>query len=153
MLVKCPADSHGFFWRHRILLKRVADGRWVALTPDLDLWVCDLAAIRHDAQERNRPFTRPAAEVYACDPVGRGELDGYHRRAAIQARALGGGDDVVIEERVLVIAELSHIHFGEVPTAAEMKVLGELAGPELTARGMEDVLWAVLMLPEFQLVR
>jgi hypothetical protein len=39
------------------------------------------------------------------------------------------------------------------PTPEERAVLSELAGSPLTAQGLEDVLWAVLMLPEFQLVR
>ena len=86
-----------------------------------DILVYDLAAIRHDVQERNQPFTRPAGEVYGHDPITRADLDIYHRRAAIQARVLGGGDDVAVEERVWVIAEVGHLRFGEVPTAAEMR--------------------------------
>lgn len=39
------------------------------------------------------------------------------------------------------------------PTANEQNVLAEALGDKLTERGIEDALWAVLMLPEFQLVR
>lgn len=39
------------------------------------------------------------------------------------------------------------------PTDAERETLAEVMGPELTAATIEDVLWAVVMLPEFQLVR
>lgn len=39
------------------------------------------------------------------------------------------------------------------PTAAELDIMQETLGDKLTAQGIEDALWAVLMLPEFQLVR
>lgn len=39
------------------------------------------------------------------------------------------------------------------PTAAELQVLVESFGDKLTTQGIEDALWAVVMLPEFQLVR
>ncbi len=38
------------------------------------------------------------------------------------------------------------------PTAEERRTLSEALGNELTTAGMEDILWAVIMLPEFQLV-
>jgi hypothetical protein len=39
------------------------------------------------------------------------------------------------------------------PSQAETATLQEILGDKLTAQGIEDALWAVLMLPEFQLVR
>jgi hypothetical protein len=39
------------------------------------------------------------------------------------------------------------------PTAAELQTLSDVVGPELSAAAIEDILWAVVMLPEFQLVR
>lgn len=39
------------------------------------------------------------------------------------------------------------------PTAEERMVALELVGDQLTARGVEDLLWAVSMLPEYQIVR
>ncbi|MEX2026643.1 MAG: DUF1553 domain-containing protein, partial [Pirellulaceae bacterium] len=39
------------------------------------------------------------------------------------------------------------------PTTVELHTLSEAIGPELTVPAIEDVLWTVLMLPEFQLVR
>jgi hypothetical protein len=39
------------------------------------------------------------------------------------------------------------------PTAAEVKIAGEILGPKPTDEGVADLLWAVFMLPEFQLVR
>ena len=39
------------------------------------------------------------------------------------------------------------------PTAEENRVMLEGLGEKLTEQGIEDALWAVIMLPEFQLVR
>ena len=39
------------------------------------------------------------------------------------------------------------------PTADEASVLAEAVGPSLTQQNVEDVLWSVIMLPEFHLVR
>jgi len=39
------------------------------------------------------------------------------------------------------------------PSAEELKVFGEVLGAKLTEQGIEDALWSVVMLPEFQLVR
>jgi hypothetical protein len=39
------------------------------------------------------------------------------------------------------------------PTADELAALRESLGPALTEQGVEDALWSVIMLPEFQLVR
>ncbi len=39
------------------------------------------------------------------------------------------------------------------PTQQELRTLSDAIGPELTAAAIEDVLWTVFMLPEFQLVR
>lgn len=39
------------------------------------------------------------------------------------------------------------------PSAAELAALSEELGSKLTAQGVEDVLWSIVMLPEFQLVR
>jgi hypothetical protein len=39
------------------------------------------------------------------------------------------------------------------PTAEELAAARELVGEKPTADGVADLLWAVVMLPEFQLVR
>lgn len=53
----------------------------------------------------------------------------------------------------VVISELFYAAVSRKPTKDEIEVLTEMSGAEIAARGMEDVLWALLMLPEFQLVR
>ena len=39
------------------------------------------------------------------------------------------------------------------PTESELAIMQGALGGKLTEQGIEDALWAVLMLPEFQLVR
>ncbi len=39
------------------------------------------------------------------------------------------------------------------PTPDELAVMKEILGPKISQQGVEDVLWTVLMLPEFQLIR
>ncbi|MCO6456446.1 MAG: DUF1549 domain-containing protein [Pirellulaceae bacterium] len=39
------------------------------------------------------------------------------------------------------------------PTAEELAILTEAIGPELNTAAIEDILWSIVMLPEFQIVR
>jgi hypothetical protein len=39
------------------------------------------------------------------------------------------------------------------PSPLELQILSSALGETLTEQGIEDILWAVIMLPEFQLVR
>ena len=47
VLLHFPGDHNGFDWHHRVLLHKVGQGRWVVLSPDLELSVEDLSARRH----------------------------------------------------------------------------------------------------------
>ena len=40
---------------------------------------------------------------------------------------------------------------GRTPTPDELKAATEFVGPQLKPEAVEDLLWAVFMLPEFQL--
>ncbi|HEY8550748.1 MAG TPA: DUF1553 domain-containing protein, partial [Vicinamibacterales bacterium] len=42
---------------------------------------------------------------------------------------------------------------GRLPTAAEKAIAYDLFGPSVEAAEVEDLLWALVMLPEFQLIR
>jgi hypothetical protein len=48
---------------------------------------------------------------------------------------------------------LYRLALSRAPTAEERDVALELIGEELSQRGIEDLLWAVIMLPEYQFVR
>ncbi|MCB1087492.1 MAG: DUF1553 domain-containing protein, partial [Verrucomicrobiae bacterium] len=52
-----------------------------------------------------------------------------------------------------LIVELYRQALSRSPRPDEAKVLSEVMGSSLTGQGIEDALWSVMMLPEFQLVR
>ena len=51
------------------------------------------------------------------------------------------------------VAWLFRFALGREPTPDELRTLSESMGTELSVVAIEDVLWVVVMLPEFQLVR
>lgn len=51
-----------------------------------------------------------------------------------------------------VVNQLYLISLNRLPSAAEAKLAVEIAGNPLTVEGLEDLLWSICMLPEFQLV-
>ncbi len=63
---------------------------------------------------------------------------------------LGRMDRMTVEEQV---AELYQRALSRRPTEDEMPILLELVGTEPTQAGFEDLLWSIVMLPEFQTVR
>ncbi|CAE8674891.1 unnamed protein product [Polarella glacialis] len=103
ILVEFPADPDGFFWHHRILLKRIAGPTWLALTPDHDICRHNLETSRHLVLARAAQF--PAAQrafVYAFDPIDRATLEGFKRIASTQAALLGDGGDVEVKAKGIV---------------------------------------------------
>lgn len=70
ILLNFPGDANGFFHHHRLLLKRLSPGRWIALSPDYELETIDLNARQHIVLGRRSPF--PAhllPEIYASMPL------------------------------------------------------------------------------------
>jgi hypothetical protein len=51
-----------------------------------------------------------------------------------------------------LIVELYRRALGRVPTDAELRLAGEWVGIPIRTDGVEDLLWALTMLPEFQLI-
>lgn len=45
VLLRYPNDANGLVHHHRVLLHKIGNGRWVALTPGLDLHVVDLNTV------------------------------------------------------------------------------------------------------------
>eukprot|EP00972_Heterocapsa_arctica_P052964 7798519-Heterocapsa_arctica.AAC.1 len=58
VIVEYPEDENGFFWHHRVLMKRVNGPRWIAMMPDEALVNLDLDAIRHIVVDRAAEFPR-----------------------------------------------------------------------------------------------
>ena len=86
-------DEDGFYWHHRVLLKRISGPKWVALTPDQDLETVDLAELHHIVLERNADFPRAQRPyIYCFDEIPRSTLDAHKRRAGHAGRAAGIAD-------------------------------------------------------------
>ncbi len=66
------------------------------------------------------------------------------------ARLLKDDPKATPEQRV---RSLYRQALGRQPTAEELRVARELLGSPVTTEGLADLLWAVCMLPEFQLIR
>jgi hypothetical protein len=76
---------------------------------------------------------------------------------AILTGLLERGATQILAKRAWTAAELSEWLYAAAlsrkPTEEERAVAGELLGGSPTASSLADLLWAVCMLPEFQLVR
>ncbi|CAE8678756.1 unnamed protein product, partial [Polarella glacialis] len=135
VLVEFPADPDGFFWHHRILLKRIAGPTWLALTPDLDICRHNLETSRHLVLERAAHF--PAAQrafVYAFDPIDRAALEGFKRIAATQAALLGDGGDVEVQSFLWVICDVNRPDYGN---AVDSRMVNDpLTGVAFEAKGI-----------------
>ncbi|CAE8612690.1 unnamed protein product, partial [Polarella glacialis] len=135
VLVEFPADPDGFFWHHRILLKRIAGPTWLALTPDHDICRHNLETSRHLVLERAAQF--PAAQrafVYAFDPIDRATLEGFKRIAATQAALLGDGGDVEVQSFLWVICDVSRPDYGN---AVDSRMVNDpLTGVAFEAKGI-----------------
>lgn len=117
VLVFYPEDPGGMVWHHRVLMKRVAAGEWITLTPDYEFQRHNLREQRHIVLGRRSGFPDHAEDsAYVFDQVGHAVLAGYKRRATIQASILAGVDDdgADIERLVWVIAEVASNNFGEI---------------------------------------
>ena len=82
----------------------------------------------------------------AIDLANGNVLAGYLKQGAASWAAAGKGSADVIRDLYLRL-------LSRTPTAKELAVLVDLTGPVPTAQSLEDLLWSVLLLPEFQFVR
>ena len=115
VLIHYPADNAGFYWHHRVLLRRLAAGRWVCLTPDHELVQHDLVAEEHIILDRNSAFpAAQAAHVYAHDEIGRAALEVFRRRAETMAALLGDAPAADAEAVEWAVAEANRADLGGV---------------------------------------
>jgi hypothetical protein len=120
VLVHFPADGAGFFWHHRLLLKKLGAGSWVCLSPDLELERVDLTVQAYVVFDRASPI--PAAEAaagYVIGPVPRAELDALVRRAEAMPMILDENDPAELAALGWYVSESAHAHFGRRLTDAE----------------------------------
>ena len=135
IVVHYPGDPGGFDWHHRVLLHRIEGGRWITLTPDLELQRHDLSVQNHRVLDRAAPYPAEiAAQIYAHDPIGRAALSNFKRQAQVQAAILGEGAVIESEAYQWVIAESSHADFGRATDAALLA--NEATGLAFTMKGV-----------------
>jgi mono/diheme cytochrome c family protein len=75
--------------------------------------------------------------------------------ATLSARLRRGAERIAAEKpaAAALVADLFGRALGRGPTARERDVCLQMLGGAVTADGVEDLLWSIVMLPEFQLVR
>jgi hypothetical protein len=113
VLVNFPGDRDGFYWHHRILLHRIDGAVWLTLTPDHDIERLDLNVVPHRVLQRKAAFPEDILdEIYAHDAIARPALLGFKKTAHVQASILGLGDPQEAESHHWLIAESSHVGFG-----------------------------------------
>jgi len=83
----------------------------------------------------------------AVDLTNGSTLAGYLTRGATRLA------DRWRDDRSGLINYLNQFAFSRLPTAEERRILEGALGPDPVAQEIEDVLWAILMMPEFMLVR
>jgi hypothetical protein len=118
VLVPDWGEPGGYIWQHRVLVvpSGVNDGRWVAITPDLELQVVDLGSF-----SKFVPLSRsgriPAAYAPICYTFDADiDLDASIREAKAYADAMGFGKGVGHGGRDTegwLIADVGHPEFGE----------------------------------------
>jgi hypothetical protein len=117
VLARYDEDDY-FTWHHRVLLKRLEGSKWLVLTPDLGVEVCDLSVRPMVPLRRAAPFpAAQAADAYIFDPITPVELDEAKREARRLAGILAD-DQEDVEEAIWLVAQPGHENFGkEVPVA------------------------------------
>jgi hypothetical protein len=74
-------------------------------------------------------------------------LAGYLQRGAERLAERQWNDNAAL------VRWLYHYGLSREPTPSELELLSKALGPRPSPAAIEDVLWAVVMLPEFQIVR
>lgn len=135
VLVHYPHDPSGLTWHHRVLLHKVDAGDWITLTPDHEFQRHNLATHNHRILDRNSPFPLDIlAEVYAHDPVSRSQMQMFKRQSQVMAAILGEGAVDELDTIGWVIADPSHMRFGEVVDSQLLS--SEATGIAFTTRGV-----------------
>ena len=93
VLVHFPGDPNGLNYHHRVLLHKISPGKWVTLTPDLDLEIHDLNVRRHVVLGRHSGFPdQYVDEAYVFEEISRNELERQKRLAKTMGSILDDGE-------------------------------------------------------------
>ena len=113
VLLHYPGDPAGYDFHHRVLLHKIGGGRWVLLTPDLDLHVEDLSTHRHTVLGRHAPFPAAIAnQCYIFDEITKAELERQRRLAKTMGSILDDAAHVTVDMLQWVVADVSSPKFG-----------------------------------------
>jgi hypothetical protein len=88
----------------------------------------------------------PATTLQALELLNGGTLAEYIARAAGELMVESAGSPAAMVDLVYLRA------LGRSPTEAEARTCAAMLGTKLERAGVEDLLWAIAMLPEFQLI-
>ena len=118
--VECPLDPN-FTWHHRVMLRRLGQGLWVVLTPDLSVERADLNTVQFIPVTRNAAMpARVLGDVCQFVRLTEQELRAAHQEAAALVDLMGGGAiaAAVPVNAEWVFSDPSHRLYGSpVPTA------------------------------------
>jgi hypothetical protein len=89
VLIYFEGDAN-FQWHHRVALRRLKDSTWILLTPDLEIQVTDLGAVRIIALAKNSSVPADVmGNCYMFDALSEDELVEHHMAAARMSEVLG----------------------------------------------------------------
>ena len=115
VLFHYPGDVNNLNYHHRVLLHKIGGGKWVVLSPDLELSVADLTTQRHVVLGRRSFF--PAnifAECYVLDELSRGELDRQQRLAKTMGSILDDSEMTGVQQALTwIVADPCSKQFGK----------------------------------------
>ena len=114
VLVHYPNDTDGFTHHHRVLLHKIGGGRWVALTPDLELQVHDLSTQSHLVLGRHSVFPPHIADAcYVFDEITKNELERQKKLAKTMGAILDDSSAVDVSASHWYVADPSSDRFGK----------------------------------------
>ena len=131
-------------YHHRILLRRINEGSWVVLTPDMEREVEDLGTLEYSVIRRNVLFPEYTSEAgqYYHDPIEAGVLRQQVRAAREEAHIRGGEGEAAEFESQWRFSEPADARFNEIVEGEHLDDLDKLV--ELVGHGLFSISGVVL---------
>jgi len=114
VLLHYPNDAHGLVYHHRVLVHKIGCGKWVALSPGLELAVEDLGVVRHIVLGRHAVFPQNIIDTcYIFDDLTKGELERQKRLAKTMGQILDDAPAADVAALCWICADPSSSRFGK----------------------------------------
>lgn len=114
VLLHYPNDAHGLVYHHRVLVHKIGGGKWVALSPDLELAVEDLNVTRHIVLGRHAVFPQNIIDsCYIFDDLTKGELERQKRLAKTMGQILDDAPAADVAALCWICADPASSRFGK----------------------------------------